>query len=342
MKASALALALSCLLSQFLSVGAAEAEQFVSETQSSAGTISVNSGLRSPSFADLRRSRTLSNEACSLLNQAQYELAESKLLQALALEPNLASAHCNLGLLLNKTGRPQEAIPHLEYARRQAPDAEAPLVTLAASYQLCGDLSKAISLYSQYIQEFPNASDRAVIADIVAHLQKEMARKDDSNLAANNLHWTKKQLKVFVHTADGVTGFRPEFNQMLQESFLSWTTTGTLSLEFVNDATQADIEVIWTDDVTKLGSVGEGGEAVLKHRGPLITHATLTLLTCRPASRQAKLSNGEIKTLCLHEIGHALGLMQHSHHPDDVMYCTLTSAANPSQHDLSQLALLYQ
>lgn len=342
MKASALALALSCLLSQFSLVTAQAAEQYVSETHSSAGTISVNAGLPALSFANMRRSRTLSNEACNLLNQAQYELAESKLLEALTLEPNLASAHCNLGLLLNKTGRPQEAIPHLEFARKQAPDAEAPLVTLAASYQLCGDLNKAVSLYSQYLQQFPNASDRTVIADIVAHLQKEMARRDDSSLASSNLHWTKKVLKVYVGTANGVTGFRPEFNQMLQESFLSWTSTGTLSFEFVADLSQADIEVVWTDDVSKLGSVGEGGEAVLKHRGTLITHACLTLLTCRPASRQARLSNSEIKTLCLHEIGHALGLMQHSHRPDDVMYCTLTSAANPSAHDLYQLARLYQ
>lgn len=342
MKASALALILSCLLLQFPTDKAQAAEQYLSETHSSAGTISVNAGLPTTHFANARRSRMLSNEACNLLNQAQYEEAESKLLEALALEPNLASAHCNLGLLLNKTGRPHDAIPHLEFARRQAPGAEAPLVTLAAAYQLCGDLDKAISLYTQYTEQFPAASDRAVIADIVAHLKKEAGKHDDANSMAGNLHWTKKMLKVFVGTANGVTGFRPEFNQMLQESFLSWTSTGTLSFEFVSDASQADIEVVWTDDVSKLGSVGEGGEAVLKLRGASITHACLTLLTCRPASKQAKLSNAEVKTLCLHEIGHALGLMQHSHQPDDVMFCTLTSAATPSQHDLQNLARLYQ
>lgn len=340
MKASALALALSCLLSQS-TVGAFAVEQYVSETHSSAGTMAVNATLQPVSFAAMRSSRALSHEACNLLNAAQYEAAESKLRTAISLEPGLASAHCNLGLLLNKTGRPQEAIQHLELARRQAPEAAAPVVTLAASYQLCGDLAKAIGLYNEYIQRFPTAPDRAVIADIVSHLQKESTHIERcGDNASSNFHWNKRLLKIYVHSADGVTGFRPGFNNLLQESFLSWSEAGALSFEFVNDVQQADIECVWTDDVSKLSSVGEGGEAVLRHRGSVVTHARLTLLTNRPAN-QSKLSDREIKTLCLHEVGHALGLMNHSSRPDDVMYCTLTSAANPSAHDFSSLQALY-
>jgi predicted Zn-dependent protease len=340
MKAPLLALALSCLLSQS-TAGALAAEQYVSETHSSAGTLAVNATLPPVGFADVHSSRKLSNEAVALLNAAQYDQAESKLRTAISLEPTLASAHCNLGLLLNKTGRAQEAIPHLEYACRQAPEAAAPVVTLAAAYQLCGDLSRAVSIYNEYLQRFPQASDRAVIADIINHLQKEtqhISQCPDNN--TGNYHWTKRQLKVYVQPAEGLAGFRPEFNQILQESFLSWSASGALNFEFVDNAAQADVECTWTDDVSKMASVSEGGEAVLRHRGDVISHANVTLLTKR-AANQAKLSAAEIKTLCLHEVGHALGLMNHSARPDDVMYCTLTSAANPSAHDFSSLQKLY-
>lgn len=342
MKASALALALSCLLSQYLTVAAFADQQYVSETRSSAGTVAANASLPTANLADMHRSRMLSNDACNLLNTAQYEAAESKLKEALAIEPGLPSAHCNLGLLLNKTGRAQEAISHLEYAHLHAPEAPAPLVTLAASYQLCGDLPKAISLYKEYVERFPAAQDRAVIADIVNHLQKESLRSQATGEgSSSNLHWSKKTLKVYVSTGDGITGYRTGFDELLREAFLEWSSGGSLSFEFVNDVQLADIECRWTDDVSRLTSVGEGGEAVLRHRGAVVTHATITLLTNRPANH-AKLSDREIKTLCLHEIGHSLGLMNHSPKPDDVMYCTLTSAATPSQHDFTSLQDLYR
>ena len=341
MKASALALALSCLLSQFTSVAACDVERRVSETNRAGVTMAPGAG-STVNFADTRRSRTLSNEACELLYAAQYEQAEAKLRAAISMEPGLASAHCNLGLLLNKTGRPQEAIKHLEYAHAQAPNEAAPLVTLAASHQLSGNLSQAISLYNEYMERFSSAPDRAVIADIVKHLQAETARVARNAGAPAGFHWSKNELKVYVHTASGVTGFRDGFNDILRESFASWSESGPLKFEFVSELSQADVECIWTDDSTKLSSLGEGGEAVLRHRGSVVTHARITLLTNRPNANHAKLSEREVKTLCLHEIGHALGMMEHSVRPDDVMYCTLTSAAVPSPHDFSLLSDLYK
>lgn len=335
-----LALALSCLLSQLSAVEAfAGEEQYKSETlSSSAGTMALNESLPGVGFTEESRSLDLSNEAIILLNAARYDEAEAKLRTAISLDPNLACAHCNLGLLLNKTGRAQEAIPHLELARAKAPDAPAPVVTLAASYQLSGNLPKAINLYSEYVQRFPNSADCAVIQDIISHLLKESTSRQNTE---GNYHWAKHQLKVFIHDAGGVSGFRTEFNSILQESFLSWSATEALSFEFVDQADQADIECVWTDNVDKLSSIGEGGEAVLRHRGPIATHATITLLTNRIVNQHAEISNGEIRTLCLHEIGHSLGMMIHSTHPDDVMFCTLSATANPSSNDFNNLQALY-
>lgn len=55
---------------------------------------------------------------------------------------------------------------------------------------------------------------------------------------------------------------------------------------------------------------------------------------------QTELSNEEMRTVCLHEFGHALGLWGHSPHPGDICYPT-ASAQTPSQRDINTLIKLY-
>ena len=341
MKAALTALALACVFAQTLSLSA-EAKRIVSGTQSSAGTVTAHA-LPFTGFASMQRSINLSNEACRLINLGSYDEAEGKLRQALQIDPNLVSAHCNLGLVLNKTGRAQEAIEHLEFAHKHSPEQPAALETLAAAYQLNGDFNRAIELYNEYLSRFPGAGDAALIADIANHLRKESA--DQAHRTASgiskNYHWNKKLVKVYVAPTEGVHGFDASFNDILKESFLSWSQTGDLSFEFVDSPAQADIDCTWTDDISKLSSPGEGGEAMLRHQGAVVTHARVTLLTARLGNR-ANLTEREVRALCLHEIGHALGLMEHSAHPEDVMFCTLSSAAVPTARDFQNLQHVYQ
>lgn len=339
MKAALTALALACAFAQTLTVSA-NAEQFVSRT-SSAGTIAAHS-LPFGNFNRMQRSVSLSNESCQLINSGAYEAAEGKLRQALAIDPNLVSAHCNLGLVLNKTGRAQEAIEHLEFAYKHSPEQPAALETLAASYKLTGNFERAIALYTRYLAQFPGAADATLIADIMSHLRRESADLNGRSAAhSKNLHWNKKLVRVYIQPAQNLRNFNSQYNEILQDSFLSWSQSGDLSFEFVDSAAKADIECIWTDNVAKLSSPGEGGEAMLSHQGGVVTHAKITLLTDRLGSHAA-LAEREIRALCLHEIGHALGLMEHSAHPEDVMFCTLSSAAVPTNRDFQNLQYLYQ
>lgn len=340
MKAALTALALACAFAQTLSV-AANAEQFISRTKSSAGTLAAHS-LPFGGFNNMHRSVALSNESCKLINSGAYEEAEAKLRLALSMDPNLVSAHCNLGLVLNKTGRAQEAIEHLEFAYSHSPEQPAALETLAASYQLTGNFDRAIDLYSRYLSQFPAAADATLIADIMRHLRKESAELANRGAAqSKNLHWNKKLVRVYIQPAQSLRNFSSSFNDILQESFLSWSQSGDLSFEFVDSAAKADIECVWTDNIANLSSPGEGGEALLRHQGPVVTHAKIMLLTDRLGSRAA-LTEREVRALCLHEIGHALGLMEHSAHPEDVMFCTLSSAAVPTNRDFHNLQGLYQ
>lgn len=292
----------------------------------------------------MQQARSLCNQACNDINRGAFPEAEEKLRNSLLLEPSLVSAHSNLGLVFNKTGRAQQAIKHLIYALSREPGSAAPLLSLAASYQLLGDLSQACILYKRYLAQFPNAADRALVQDICQHLQSEQngaCAKEKESHPGESSTWSKSLLRVYIHDASRLAGFKENYNDLLKDSFLAWSEPGLLSFEFVQDARLADIEVRWSDNPSALSSIGESGEAVLKNQGPSLVHASITVFTHRPGA-QNTMSDSEIKALCLHEIGHALGLISHSKSPEDVMYCTVTSRSKPSSSDFHRLKSLYQ
>src|SRR5690606_11901061 len=106
------------------------------------------------------------------------------------------------------------------------------------------------------------------------------------------------------------------------DSFKQWAKASNhkVNFEFVKKPTDSDIECMWTDDISKVSSPAEGGETNLQHDGQSISHATITVLTTG-ASADSPLSPTQVRAICLHEIGHALGLVGHSPKPTDVMYC---------------------
>ncbi len=267
--------------------------------------------------------------------------AESMLRQSLANNPELIPAHCNLGYILNRTGRAKQALPHLLYAYQHAANEPCVVLTLAASYQLLGQLAAAIQLYNRYLIQFPNAADYAYISDLTRHLVGEAnaIRSAKMNLA-HDYNWKTQHVRVYVRPADGVRGFDASFNDVLKDSFKSWSDAGVITFSFVSELSEADIECVWVDDASRLSSPGEGGETIIDHVGKTVKHARITLLTQRRGTNSL-LTRSEVRALCLHEVGHALGLMEHSLDPSDAMYCTVANAANPSRSDVQHLKLLY-
>lgn len=273
--------------------------------------------------------------AYSLICSGDLAGAEIHLNEALAIEPDLFPARCNLGYVLNKTGRAKEALPHLLYAFYSFPNEPAVVQLLAGCYQLMGNLPAAIHLCNVYLSRFPYAQDRPYMESVTHHLINASATNQ-----IQDYNWTKKTVRVFVKDGSGVRGFKPEFNQILKDSFKSWSDAGVLSFQYVSRWQDADIECVWTDDARQLGSLAEGGEALLKHQADKVSHARIVLLTYR-SNLIGTLTQNEVRALCLHEIGHSLGLMRHSRNPSDVMYFTVASNANPSTRDIQQLKQLY-
>ncbi|MCG9127656.1 tetratricopeptide repeat protein [Candidatus Poribacteria bacterium] len=134
---------------------------------------------------------------------------------------------------------------------------------------------------------------------------------------------------------------------------------GKIKFQMTDTSTDADIRISWgyanLMDIhdTRLGSAvlrrltnttvqttdvdyrDEGTTPI--HRKEISVEVILIL---EGEENNKELSQAEMRTVCLHEIGHALGLWGHSPHPGDICYPT-ASAQTPSQRDINTLLRLY-
>lgn len=313
-----------------------------------------NDGSVTYSRATELNARLLTDQACELINREDYAPAVAKLEGALVLRPNLASAHANLGLALNRMGRVEEAISHLRQAVRLAPREPAPLLTIANAYQRSGQLSAALYSYARFLLYFPNDKDAPQVKGLIAGIKKELERGENihSTSAAHyaehatcekNLRWLiqSRPLKVFISEGVGVHGSKPL--DMVAAAFKQWESVGCFRFQFVSSDSDADIVCLWVDQASALSNPAEGGEARLTFKGNSILKAKLSLLTVRGNGVAA--SPSEICSVALHEIGHCLGIVGHSPVPCDIMYFSINSEAGAgaviSSRDAETLRQLY-
>jgi hypothetical protein len=161
-------------------------------------------------------------------------------------------------------------------------------------------------------------------------------------------HPEKMPLKVLIVDDPKVPNYRPQFKDFFISACQTWSnaTQGKLRFKFVQ-AEPYDIKVSWTNDKTQLHSQGELGEAGWKNDQDGLFEATIKLLTVETDANQA-ISDKQAKLMCLHELGHALGLVKHSPYLGDIMnasigfnYNTPIDQLDLSERDKKTIFLLY-
>jgi hypothetical protein len=153
-------------------------------------------------------------------------------------------------------------------------------------------------------------------------------------------------LRVFISSGEGLEGYRREYGDILRQSFKEWETAskGSISFQYVNSAQKADISCKWIDDPHELASSAEGGEAEVDSLLNGIVKVHILLLITDPSSA-FPLTDNLVRALCLHEIGHGLGLIGHSADAHDVMFCS-TPIVDREKHlsarDVNTINTLYR
>lgn len=103
---------------------------------------------------DLKDPEMLADLGYGLYLQGRTEPAEAVLRQAVALDPRCARAHNNLGLLLGRAGRAEEALTHFQQAGGSAADCQA---NLAFALALEGRLDDARARYAAALAAEPRS-----------------------------------------------------------------------------------------------------------------------------------------------------------------------------------------
>lgn len=300
------------------------------------------------------------NNALALIRSNRNEEAAAELKKAVALVPDSAKAHHSLGLAQAKLGDNNAAIQSFKKAISLNPELDSAWLTLGGLYQSLGRLDDALATYSEFVRRFnknPHLSDSCKkVASLMEGLEREQkamrsAREATAALAASYpvrssllnvpaqslqddylpeatrsgiVRWGKTPIKVFIRDARGVPHYKPAWAAILQQSFRDWekASNGLVKFEFVESEPQEGLQVLFIAVPGKSegnAEDAEAGEAQMYTLNGDLHHGTIRILT-QSFSSVLPLTDNRIRFICLHEIGHALGLSGHTDNPDDVMF----------------------
>lgn len=145
-------------------------------------------------------------------------------------------------------------------------------------------------------------------------------------------------VRVLIEPGAGIVNFRPEFEKILRESFHEWETNSNsrIKFRFVSES-PADITCRFVAELPKQEPLVAGVTSY--QTSP--HHMDSALITIKTQYGAKPLDIDLMRGVCLHEIGHALGLVNHSLDPHDVMYPILSIQKALSARDVKTIQLLY-
>lgn len=165
--------------------------------------------------------------------------------------------------------------------------------------------------------------------------------------------FTQMPIQVYISPVLKETAYLPEIRYAMRE----WHTAsdGVIRFEETEIPQHADIRVSWghsgllTDfqdmrlgsaELTRLIDTKQtvAQDLAASDASPPFTVEVILML--EGDGTIGELSEEEMRTVCLHEFGHAIGLWGHSPHPGDISYPTAT-AQHPSPRDITTLRKLY-
>jgi tetratricopeptide (TPR) repeat protein len=262
------------------------------------------------------------------------------------------------GFFLQENGKDKEAKQVFDAVLEEDNDLSVAHLNLADSLYNLGNLAEAKENYKTYINQIAKTRDANKIPTrayeraglpvptvvnnakpkTTAAVSKSKPHENDNSpdpeskkygpdyvavaVEQPGLRWNSEHMpvNVFIDESKAAIGFREEFVGDLKDAFKAWEVAagGPLKFKFVDSEKAAQIKCSWSNNSADMIDVtNEGGQAAVEPSKDGMQTATIILKT----RNSAGLFSEKLERLvCLHEVGHALGLTGHSPYDRDVMY----------------------
>ena len=304
------------------------------------------------------------NSAISLMKDNKYQDAIAVLEETQKMDHQHKEKEDELlGACYSRQGKYKQAIECYQRTLAANPKQPAIVSALAGCYEGSGDLKKARELLKQYMHMSNKDSEMATAAkDRMPVLKKVMKISGDASATdyfdavskprVNRWSLTKMPLKVYIEPGDSVSNYQKSFESAIPRALDLWckATDGKVSWTPTNNKEESHIDVLFTADpnaVSRTESHSEAGVcnvATVGRQGAKIygiKHAGVKLLTTNHEGKGY--TQEEMEATVAHEIGHALGMANHSSNPDDTMFFSATKNTKDglTERDAKTIKFLY-
>lgn len=302
-------------------------------------------------------------KAHSLISADRYNEAKPLLESAARHDPSRysGSLHENLAIIYRELGYPEKGLSHAKIAQNYG-GSPGTFYTMGLCYSDMGDFQKAEDSFQRFIIESPDEQFRQQARDIIRDLIDDshkvkagQAKKRDyfddivENKEAQKWKPSLLPLKLYIDSGKGVKNYRPSYRRLILEALDAWCSASgnKLSYKLIDDKAQANVVVEWVGQTISTVQKDRKRDAaglttVDADDKQIISHALIQIETY-DFDRSAQAADSKIKSACLHEIGHAIGV-GHSPYVKDIMYFKLTPRQlfSLSPRDRATAARLYQ
>jgi hypothetical protein len=163
------------------------------------------------------------------------------------------------------------------------------------------------------------------------HTQKKIHRWHDQT----------KFVLVHISSAHFIQHWQPWHPQVIKDAFGEWqrALNNRIIFVFMDDTTQTDMVVNWWAMATPQIERGACGMNIKQTWGNYIAKNDIFMALHNPEGRPY--SPQALYASALHEIGHSLGIEEHSDNPNDIMYHTTHEKSRLSQRDINTALRIY-